>query len=258
MASVSCGITSTRRSCPFTLSVIRRSTLPAPPDGWPCSVADRNKYAEDEATAPAAMTPLINPRRDTDCGVSSDIFLSSIAGSPRRVVDRPQGEGFSPGHDNPVRSRRQGIPIVFECHFFADFSGCGGHGDRVETPARARWAPRPDRLRIVPGIEGVAAQKLGAAADRSGDHRCGRADARAPGPLRLSAAARRGRISRADLLYAGDKGALLAGAARFGAHPGRGRARSESPRVHEAPAGAAAVYVSRRRPRAGAAPAGGV
>src|SRR2546430_17205294 len=31
----------------------------------------------------------MNPRRDTDCGVSSDIFISSIAGSPRRVVNRP-------------------------------------------------------------------------------------------------------------------------------------------------------------------------
>src|SRR6185436_5453671 len=49
------------------------------------------------------MTPLIKPRRDTDCDVSSDIFLSSIAGSPRRVENRPDGEGFGHAHDNPVR-----------------------------------------------------------------------------------------------------------------------------------------------------------
>src|SRR6185436_7821876 len=55
-----------------------------------------------EATAPAAMTPLMKPRRETDREVSSDILLSSIAGSPRRVGNRPRGEGFGPAHDNPV------------------------------------------------------------------------------------------------------------------------------------------------------------
>src|SRR6185436_13907747 len=154
---VSCGIASTRRSMPFTLSVIIRSTLPAPPVGCPCSVVERNRYADEEATAPAAMTPLMNPRRDTDCGVSSDIFLSSIAGSPRRVVDRPHGEGFSPGHDNPVRSRRQGVWIVYECHFFAHFSGCGRHGDRVQAPAGVRRPAGSRRLRVVPGAEGTEA-----------------------------------------------------------------------------------------------------
>src|SRR4051812_42102626 len=78
---------------------MRRSTEPGA-DGWPCSGVVRNRYAEDEATAPAAMTPLMKPRRDTDSDVSSDIFLSSIAGSPRRVVDRPDREGFDPAHDN--------------------------------------------------------------------------------------------------------------------------------------------------------------
>src|SRR6185436_14843091 len=49
------------------------------------------------------MTPLMKPRRETDCEVASDMFLSSIAGSPRRVGNRPDGEGFGPAHDNPVR-----------------------------------------------------------------------------------------------------------------------------------------------------------
>src|SRR5712692_4475108 len=47
------------------------------------------------------MTPLMKPRRDTDCCVSSDIFLSSIAGSPRRVGKRPDGEGLGPHTINP-------------------------------------------------------------------------------------------------------------------------------------------------------------
>src|SRR3954451_24622414 len=102
MASVSCFITSTRRSCPLTFSVIRRSTAPGA-EGWPCSGVVRNKYADEDATAPAAMTPLMKPRRDTDSDVGSGIFVSSIAGSPRRVVDRPDGEGLIQAHDNPVR-----------------------------------------------------------------------------------------------------------------------------------------------------------
>src|SRR6516165_308711 len=71
-----------------------RSTAPGA-DGCPCSGVVRNRYAEDEATAPAAMTPLMKPRRDTDSDVCSDIFISSIAGSPRRVVNRPEREGFN-------------------------------------------------------------------------------------------------------------------------------------------------------------------
>src|SRR3954471_18818024 len=120
MASVSCFITSTRRSWPFTFSVIRRSTAPGA-EGWPCSGVVRNKYADEEATAPAAMTPLMKPRRDTDSDVS-DILLSSIAGSPRRVVDRPDGEGFSRGNDSPVRAPDSMIfhgvvgGHVCECH----------------------------------------------------------------------------------------------------------------------------------------------
>src|SRR3954469_12505049 len=73
---------------------MRRSTAPGA-DGCPSSGVVRNRYAEDEATAPAAMTPLMKPRRDTDSDVCSDIFVSSIAGSPRRVVNRPEREGFS-------------------------------------------------------------------------------------------------------------------------------------------------------------------
>src|SRR6266851_6288748 len=90
IASVSCGITSTRRSCPFTLSVIRRSTLPAPPDGWPCTVADRNRYAEDEATAPAAMTPLMKLRLENPLGVSSVILCPRLQ-KKVQGTDRPRG-----------------------------------------------------------------------------------------------------------------------------------------------------------------------
>src|SRR5436190_8560936 len=84
MASVSCGITSMRRSCPLTFSVIIRSTAPAAV-GWPWTVVVRNKYAVDEAAAPAATTPLMKFRRENSVCVSSDICLSSIAGSPRRT-----------------------------------------------------------------------------------------------------------------------------------------------------------------------------
>src|SRR3954451_7183365 len=84
-------MTSTRRSCPLTFSVIRRSTEPGA-DGCPSTGVVRNRYADDEATAPAAMTPLMKPRRDTDSDVCSDIFVSSIAGSPRRVVNRQERE----------------------------------------------------------------------------------------------------------------------------------------------------------------------
>src|SRR5258708_29266293 len=77
---------------------MRRSTEPGS-DGCPCSGAERNRYADDEATAPAAMTPLMKPRRDTDSDVSTDIFLSSIAGSPRRSVNRPERVGFSRAQD---------------------------------------------------------------------------------------------------------------------------------------------------------------
>src|SRR3954449_10822257 len=88
-------MTSTRRSCPLTFSVIRRSTEPGA-DGCPSTGVVRNRYADDEATAPAAMTPLMKPRRDTDSDVCSDIFVSSIAGSPRRVEDLSEREGFNP------------------------------------------------------------------------------------------------------------------------------------------------------------------
>src|SRR6185295_1638440 len=123
MARVSCFITSTRRSCPLTESVMRRSTDPGA-EGWPSTGVVRNRYAEDEATAPAAMTPLMKPRRETDSWVSSDIFLSSIAGSPRRVGNRPRGEGFGPAHDNPVRASGA---IIF--HPEIDVSEC--HGQAV-------------------------------------------------------------------------------------------------------------------------------
>ena len=56
-------------------------------------------------------------------------------------------------------------------------------------------------------------------------HRRGRADARAPRSLRLSAAAGRAGLSRPGLLHAGHAGALHARAARLRAHSGRGRAR---------------------------------
>jgi hypothetical protein len=64
MASVSFGKTSTRRTLPLTLIDSKRSTAPAV--GWsdeqPPSPPNRN--VEDPATAPDAMTPLMNARRD--------------------------------------------------------------------------------------------------------------------------------------------------------------------------------------------------
>src|SRR4029450_12380458 len=63
---------STRRSCPLTLSVTSRSTVPAPP-GWPWTAVVRNRYADEEATAPAATTPLMKVRREVPWAVSSVI-----------------------------------------------------------------------------------------------------------------------------------------------------------------------------------------
>src|SRR5471030_1825744 len=91
---------------------MRRSTAPGA-DGCPCSSVVRKRYADDEATAPAAMTPLMKLRRDTDSDVGSDIFVSSIAGSPRRVVDRPDGEGFCLAHNTP--SKRLDSTINWPC-----------------------------------------------------------------------------------------------------------------------------------------------
>ena len=130
------------------------------------------------------------------------------------------------------------------------------HGHRLEAPARGRRPPDPGRLRPVSGAQGAAAAQLGAAADRPGVDRRRHPDARAPRSLRLSAAAGRAGLSRAHVLHAGDEGSLLARAARRGAHPGRGRARREPARLHEAPAGAAALHDRRRRARAGPAAAG--
>src|SRR5438094_7394133 len=55
---------------------MRRSTPPA--TGWPWSSVERNKYADDDATAPAATTPLMKLRRENPVGVSSLIALPSI------------------------------------------------------------------------------------------------------------------------------------------------------------------------------------
>src|SRR5436190_13280081 len=75
-------MTSTRRSCPFTLRLMSRSTLPGA-DDWPLSGVVRNRYAADDAAAPAAITPLMKFRRDGLLGISSGILMSSIAGPPR-------------------------------------------------------------------------------------------------------------------------------------------------------------------------------
>ena len=75
--------------------------------------------------------------------------------------------------------------------------------------------------------------------DRGHRNPCGRPDARAPRPLRVSAAARRGRVPRPRVLHARHAGPLLAGAARFGAYSGRGRPRGQSAGLFEAPPGAA-------------------
>src|SRR5476649_388736 len=88
---------------------MRRSTEPGA-DGCPCRVVElRNRYAEEDATAPAAMTPLMKPRRDTDCGVSSSIFLSSIAGSPRRVGSDRMERDLVPHTITPYRALVQRV-----------------------------------------------------------------------------------------------------------------------------------------------------
>src|SRR3954466_6205573 len=96
---------------------MRRSTDPGA-DGCPSSGVVRNRYAEEDATAPAAMTPLMKPRRDTDGDVSSGIFLSSIAGSPRRVgIDRMERD-LIPATIIRYASQINGLsslPDVYEC-----------------------------------------------------------------------------------------------------------------------------------------------
>src|SRR5437867_1910921 len=84
-----------------------RSTAPAA--GWPWTVAPRNRYADEDATAPAATTPLMKVRREADCGMSSDIILSSIAGSPRRAGGPTGRRGIYPTHDIPYRFQVQTI-----------------------------------------------------------------------------------------------------------------------------------------------------
>src|SRR3954462_9438091 len=64
------------------------------------------------------MTPLMTPRRDTDGDVSSGIFLSSIAGSPRRVgIDRMERD-LIPATIIRYASQINGLsslPDVYEC-----------------------------------------------------------------------------------------------------------------------------------------------
>src|SRR5687768_7848871 len=85
MASVSWRRTSTRRCCPFTTSVIRRSTEPGA-DACPSSGRlPRNRYAVEEATAPPAMTPLMKLRRVSDIRVTLLSFVErSLAEAGRR------------------------------------------------------------------------------------------------------------------------------------------------------------------------------
>src|SRR5437867_3007528 len=85
------------------------------------------------------MTPLMKPRRDTDCCVSSDIFLSSIAGSPRRVGKRPDGEGLGPHTINPY-----GCPVQRLFHFGAP-GRVARHLARIRRPGCLRMSPGPGR-----------------------------------------------------------------------------------------------------------------
>ena len=106
------------------------------------------------------------------------------------------------------------------------------------------------------GLKELRLRNWARAADRREGDRRRRADARAPRSLRLPAAARVAGLPRANLLHAGHEGPLLARAARFGAHPGRGRAAGEPSPLHEARPGAAALHRSRRGARARSAAAG--
>src|SRR6185503_5462582 len=122
------------------------------------------------------MTPLIKPRRETDSEVASDMFLSSIAGSPRRVGNRPDGEGFGPAHDNPVRvsgsmifHRRLAGPSLsanvtrpgtggreLSSAHAPDVSRRRWNRHRLPASARGRRLADSRRLRAVPGVEGAA------------------------------------------------------------------------------------------------------
>src|SRR3954447_8994995 len=162
------------------------------------------------------MTPLMKPRRDTDGDVSSGIFLSSIAGSPRRVgIDRMERD-LIPATIIRYASQINGLsslPDVYEClvpgpaaatrlmiPHAPDLPRRRRYRHRFQAPAGGRRPPHPRRLRPVSGTEGTAAAQLGAAAGRSGVHRRRRPDSCAPRSLRLSPAAGCRRLSRADLL----------------------------------------------------------
>src|SRR5439155_9311483 len=166
---------------PLTFSVIIRSTAPAAV-GWPCTVVVRNRYAADDAAAPAAMTPLMKLRLENESCVSSDICLSSIAGSPRRTGVRSEGEGFCPSNDNPDTLSFQRVFIDF-------FPRCRGHGYRFQAPPRRRRTPGSRRLRPLPRTQGIAVAQLAAATRGAVVDRHGGPDARASGPLRLPAEA---------------------------------------------------------------------
>src|SRR5438093_4097179 len=104
MASVSCFMTSTRRICPLTFNVISRSTAPGAP-GCP-KMGARNRYAVDDTAAPAAITPLMNARRDTPRSgimLASAISLSDIERLPccRDTV----GYGRDINRNGPLEAR---------------------------------------------------------------------------------------------------------------------------------------------------------
>ena len=64
VASVSCFSTSTRRCWPLTSSVMSRSTDPGSDDSFCPRIVVRNRYADVDTVAPAAITPLIKVRRE--------------------------------------------------------------------------------------------------------------------------------------------------------------------------------------------------
>ncbi len=133
----------------------------------------------------------------------------------------------------------------------------GADGHRIEASARHGHREGAGRRRAVPGPEGAARAELAARCRSSrADIDADRADARAPRSLRLSAAARRGRLSRPHLLHRRHAGSLPHRAAGLRPDPGRGRGEREPARVLEAHAGAAALHRGRRLPRHLAAAAG--
>src|SRR5207247_9551635 len=85
-----------------------------------------NRDGEVDAGRPSALTPLMKFRLEADFGVSADILLSAIAGSPGRAGGPTDGEGICPVDDNPVRVQIQRFRYCNEMSSSLTFLGAAG------------------------------------------------------------------------------------------------------------------------------------